>query len=94
MIIPAEMAALLLLQRIVYSQRTTDRHAGKYPGARPKTANELRTEAKQYEGDRHRLGQWLQELRDLTGDDDQAWSARGQRFEQRCNQLAGVKDRP
>lgn len=92
--IPAEMAALLLLQRIVYSQKATDRHAGPYQGARSKTANELHAEAKQYEGNRQRLGQWLQELRGLTGDDDQAWQERGKRFEERCNKLAGVKGQP
>lgn len=94
MIIPAEMAALLMLQRAVYSQRLTGRHVGQYQGARPKTAAELRDEALEYEGKRRELGQRLQELRELTGDDDAAWQARGQRFEERCNKLAGVKGRP
>lgn len=91
MIIPAEMAALLMLQRTVYRQKVTDRHVGPHKHDRPKTAEELRTEALQYQADRQRLGQWLRELRDLTGDDEQAWQARGKRLEDRCNKLAGVK---
>lgn len=91
MIIPAEMAALLMLQRAVYSKKFTNRHVGLYQGARLKTADELRGEARQYEGARRALGQRLQELRDLTGDDDAAWQARGQRFEAECNRMAGVK---
>jgi hypothetical protein len=91
MIIPAEMAALLMLQRAVYSKKFTNRHVGAYQGARLKTADELRSEARQYEGARRALAQQLQELRDLTGDDDAAWQARGRRFEEECNRLAGVK---
>lgn len=94
MIIPAEMAALLMVQRAVYSQKFTDRHVGPYQGARLKTAAELRVEALQYQEERRQLGLRLQELRELTGDDDAAWEARGRRFEEECSRLAGVKGRP